>query len=71
MNQGRKRPFRFLTSEEFSELDLKEQALYLVRAQQELEAQQELLRQYRQKLAAQVAAIAERRGDLPARDTRQ
>ena len=52
-------------------MDLKEKALYLVRAQQEVEAQQDMLRHYRENVTAQIAAIAELHGDLPASKTRQ
>ena len=71
MDQGTKPPFRFLTSEEFSGLDLKEKALYLVCAQQELEAQRDILRQHREDVTAEVAAIAKLPGGLPRSDTRQ
>ena len=39
------KPFRFLANGEFQSLTTKEKALYLVRAQQELEEKQRILRE--------------------------
>ena len=49
--------FRFLSNEAFGALDVKGKAGYVVRAMQELEKQQTVLRDYHEALAAQVAAI--------------
>ena len=42
---AQERPFQFLSDAEFQKLDVKEKALYLVRAQQELEEKQRILRE--------------------------
>lgn len=47
-------PFRFLGEPEFKALDTKRKALYLVRAQQELEERQRILRVQLQELAKKV-----------------
>jgi len=46
--------FRFLGESEFNALDTKRKALYLVRAQQELEERQRVLRVQMQELARKV-----------------
>ena len=47
--------FRFLSDEEFVRLAAKEKAMYLVRAQQELEERQRLIRIQMHRLAADIA----------------
>ena len=47
-------PFRFLGEAEFKALDTKRKALYLVRAQQELEEKQRVLRLQAQELAKRI-----------------
>jgi len=46
--------FRFLGDDEFRALDVKQKALYLVRAQQELEERQRVMRLQLQDLAKKV-----------------
>jgi hypothetical protein len=54
-NEGERKPFRFLGDAEFKRLDAKDKAMYLVRAQQELEEQQNLLRGQRRTLTTEIA----------------
>ena len=66
--------FRFLTHEQFAQLDVKAKALYLIRAQQEIENQQDILRCHRERLTAQIGAIVELGRDglqLPGTETPQ
>lgn len=52
---AQERPFQFLSDAEFQKLDVKEKALYLVRAQQEVEERQRVLRQQMEALVKRVA----------------
>jgi len=54
--------FRFLSDDDFSALDVKAKAIYIISAEQELQRQRDLLRRYRDDLAVQVAAMVELRG---------
>jgi len=50
----KEREFRFLPDAEFQKLGVKDKALYLVRAQQELEERQRVLRQQMEALVRRV-----------------
>jgi len=52
---GEQKPFRFLSDGEFQRLGVKDRAVYLVRAQQELEERQRLLRDQRKDLTKHIA----------------
>jgi hypothetical protein len=52
---GEKKPFRYLTDAEFRALPVKDRAVYLVQAQQELEIRQQALRAQRESLAKVIA----------------
>jgi hypothetical protein len=53
-NLTERKQFRFLTAEEFQVLPVQERADYLVRAQQELDERQRLIREQMQLLAKDV-----------------
>jgi len=54
MNARQADDFRFLPDDEFQKLDVKGKALYLVRAQQEIEERQRILRQQMEALLKRV-----------------
>ena len=54
-NEREQKPFRFLADAEFKKLTAKDKAMYLVRAQQELEEQQNVLRGQRKALTTDIA----------------
>lgn len=74
MSESIQAPFRFLSDEEYSALDVRGKAIYLIRAQRQLKVQYDVLTRYRESFAKQVAAIVELGGgdlQLPDSDSLQ